>query len=151
MNRALLVPLFLAAVAGKPAPVPKPSEEISRLRQQVQELQAALAEKDEEIRVLQAELQARHEQFVRLQEAYRKAVTPEEQERREMVRRELEVRRLAEEQADQARRQASRERRERIRRNLDQRYWSNPWPKPYVRPLAYRPGAYPYGYRPYGW
>jgi hypothetical protein len=151
MNRALLVPLFLAAVAGKPAPAPEPSGEISRLRQQVQQLQAALAQKDEEIRVLQAEVQAQREQFVRLQEAYRKAVMPEEQERREMVRRELEARRRAEEQADQARRQASRERRDRIRRNLDQRYWSNPWSSPHARPLAYRPGAYPYGYRPYGW
>ncbi|HEV56055.1 MAG TPA: hypothetical protein ENN87_00975 [Phycisphaerales bacterium] len=151
MNRALLVPLLIAAVAGKPAPAPDPSQEISRLRQRVEQLQAALAEKEEEIRVLKAELQARREQFVRLQEAYRKAITPDEQERREMVRRELEARRRAEEQVDQARRQASRERRERIRRNLDQRYWSNPWPNPYARPLPYRSGAYPYGYRPYGW
>lgn len=151
MNRALLVPLFIAAVAGKPALTPDRSEEISRLRQQVQQLQPDPGEKDERIRVLKAEFQARREQFVRLQEAYRRAVTPDEQERREMVRRELETRRRAEEQVDQARRQASRERRERIRRNLDQRYWSSPGPSPYARLLSYRSGAYPCGDRPYDW
>ena len=150
MNRMLLVPLLLALVAAEPVSSTEPSGETVRLRQQVQQLRAALAEKDEQIRVLQAELQAHREQIARLQQAYRKAILPEEQEHREMVRREQEARRRAEERVDQARRQAGRQRHDRIKRSLEpMRYLQNPWGT-YYRSAPYRTSPYyPYGYRLY--